>query len=293
MRYAFIVEHRQEFPVGLMCRVLSVSKSGFYSWQWRGAHLVPPKRQRLQEAVKKLFEKKQKRYGSPRIWRHLMKQGTRVGKSSVEQAMRDLKLKARPKKRYKRTTDSDHTQPIAPNLLARNFVVADRNAVWVSDITYLPLYGGGFIYLCVVMDLASREIIGWHVDDNMRAQLICKALMNAVASQGSISPGIIFHSDQGSQYASDEFLMLLKLYKMQPSMSRRGQCWDNAPMESFFKSLKEEYEEALQFEDLEDGRSGLFDYIEIFYNRDRMHSGIGYQVPSCYMVPASSEETRV
>ncbi len=271
--------------MGLMCRLLEVSTSGFYDWLARGGYEVSPQKIRLREEVRKVFEDKKKRYGSPRIFRELRNLGFQVGKSSVETTMKELGLRARPKKRYRSTTDSDHGRPVAPNLLERAFDETEVDAVWLSDITYLPLHGGGFLYLCVVMDLASREILGWHVDDNMEAALVIKALKNAVGNRGCAPRGSIFHSDRGSQYASNDFQDLLSMYGMRQSMSRRGQCWDNAPMESFFGSLKDECDDAIDFFDLEDARSGLFDYIEIFYNRDRMHSGIGYQIPACYIKP--------
>ena len=264
--------------------MLGVSSSGFYSWVGRGGHEVAPQRAKLKELVREIFFEKKRRYGSPRIWRELKKRGISVGKKMVEDLMQEMNLRARPKRRYRSTTDSEHGKPVAPNLLERRFDVKEVDAVWLSDITYLPLTGGGFIYLCVVMDLASREIVGWHVDDNMEAQLVCQAFINAVLSREQAPRGAIFHSDQGSQYASEQFRKLLDMYGMRQSMSRRAQCWDNAPMESFFSTLKEEYDEHpfLWFSDLDDARTGLFDYIELFYNRERMHSGIGYQVPACY-----------
>jgi transposase InsO family protein len=274
-----------------MSRLLGVSTSGFYDWMARGGYEVSPSKLRLQEQVRSLFIKRKRRYGSPRIWRELKGMGISVGKGSVEAALKELGLRARVKKRYRTTTDSDHDRPVAQNLLKRDFSTRKKHEVWLSDITYLPLYGGGFLYLCVVMDLATREILGWHVDDNMETALVTNALKNAIGAHGSLPIGTIFHSDQGSQYASRELRTILAIYGMKQSMSRRGQCWDNAPMESFFSSLKKEYEEALEFTDLDDARSGLFDYIEIFYNRERMHSGIGYQVPACYMSEVSSSGT--
>ena len=245
---------------------------------------MTPRKLELMELIREVFFSKKRRYGSPRIWRELKQRGIKVGKQMIEDLMREMGLKARKKKRYRSTTDSNHSQPVAPNLLERNFDIKEVDTVWLSDITYLPLEDGGFVYLCVVMDLASREIVGWYADDNMEAQLVCQAFINAVLSRAQAPRGAIFHSDQGSQYASKKFRQLLDLYGMVQSMSRRGQCWDNAPMESFFSSLKDEYDEepTFWFTGLDDARSGLFDYIEIFYNRDRMHSGIGYQIPACY-----------
>ena len=268
-----------------MCRLLGVSSSGFYGWLDRGGHDIPPRKAELMDQIKEIFKQKKRRYGSPRIWRELKNRGIRVGKQLVEDLMRDMGLKARQRKRYRSTTDSNHKQPVVPNLLERKFNLEEVDSAWLSDITYLPLIDGGFVYLCVVMDLASREIVGWYVDANMEAHLVCQAFLNAVLSRDKAPRGAIFHSDQGSQYASDQFRQLLELYGLRQSMSRRGQCWDNAPMESFFGSLKEEYNEEpiFWFESLEEARSGLFEYIEIFYNRQRMHSGIGYQIPSCYV----------
>jgi len=265
-----------------MCRLLEVSKSGFYSWKRRGGYEVSPSKLRLREAVRQVFEGKKKRYGSPRIFRELKSEGYKVCKSSVEQAMKDLNLKARTKRRFRKTTDSKHDKAISPNILDRDFATKKVDFAWLSDITYLPNTKGGFFYLAVVMDLASREILGWHVDDHMEADLVCKALKNAVGNRGKRPTGTIFHSDRGSQYASEVFRKLLDRNGMIQSMSKKGDCWDNAPMESFFGRLKDEYEDIFWFCTLDEARSGLFGHIEIFYNRDRMHSGIGFQVPACY-----------
>lgn len=276
-----------------MCRLLEVSRSGFYGWLRRHGEEISPHKAELMSQIQEVFAKFRKRYGSPRVWRELKAMGIKVSRSTVEKLMKEMGLRARARKRFRSTTDSQHNRPIAPNLLERNFNFTTIDAVWLSDITYLPLTGGGFVYLCVVMDLASREIIGWHADSNMESTLVCQAFINAVLSRESAPKQSIFHSDQGSQYASEEFRRLIKLYSFRQSMSRRGQCWDNAPMESFFGTLKDEYEEdlAMWFIDLEDARMGLFDYIELFYNRARMHSSIGYQVPACYTPPRGVGDT--
>jgi len=282
MRFVFIQTHIEEFPIELMCRVLSVSRSGFYSWLARGGTLVSDKRRQAAAVVKVIFDEKRRRYGSPRLFRELKARGFKFGKYMIESTMKELGLFARKKRRFVTTTDSGHGNPVAPNLVARDFDCKDEDTIWLSDITYLPMEGGGFIYLCVIMDLASREIVGWQIALSIDAELVCDALVMAVENRGKAPRGCIFHSDQGSQYASKQLRKLLKLYGMIQSMSRRGQCWDNAPMESFFSSLKQEYKEALEFCGLDDARSGLFEYIEVFYNRNRMHSSIGYQVPKCY-----------
>jgi transposase InsO family protein len=278
----------EEFPVWLMCRLIGVSRSGFYSWLARGAQIVSQKRRHAAAVVKLVFEEKRRRYGSPRLFRELKARGFQVGKHMVETTMKELGLVARKRRRFVTTTDSDHGRPIAQNLLARNFECKHRDTIWLSDITYLPMHGGGFIYLCVIMDLASREIVGWQIALSMHAELVCDALVMAVENRGRAPRGAIFHSDQGSQYASESFRKLLNLYGMRQSMSRRGQCWDNAPMESFFSNLKQEYEDALQFENLDDARTGLFEHIEVFYNRSRQHSSIGYITPACYEAESRS-----
>lgn len=238
----------------------------------------------MQAEVESVFYKNKKRYGSPRVWRELKTSGIAVAKSTVEKIMKELGLRAKKKKRYKSTTDSKHLLPRAPNLLNREFGVTERNRVWLSDITYLPMFNHGFSYLCVIMDLGSREIIGWSVAEHMETSMVCEAFINAVKSQYAMLEGIIFHSDQGSQYGSEEFRSKLSIYGMRQSMSRRGQCWDNAPMESFFDSLKTEWGDELTPEcrTLDDVRGALFEYIEVYYNRARMHSGIDFQIPAFY-----------
>jgi len=265
-----------------MCRLLGISVSAFYSWLNQGARDIAQTRENQTIRIKQIFAQMKRRYGSKRIFKQLKEEGVRICRSTVESIMRDNHLIAKGKKRFKTTTDSDHGNPAAPNLLDRRFDVAAVDSVWLSDITYLPLSHGGFIYLCVIMDLASRKIIGWYVEAHMEASLVNSTLISAVINRGHVAPGIIFHSDQGSQYGAKDFIDLLDLYDFQRSMSRRAQCWDNAPMESFFDSLKTEYPECLKFKGLDDARLGLFEYIEIFYNRERMHSAIDYQRPSSY-----------
>ncbi len=244
---------------------------------------MSPGKEELQKHVKRVFERYKRRYGSPRVWRTLRLEGYSISKQTVERMMRELGLRAKQKRQFKSTTDSNHVRPVAPNLLERQFGVTEINRVWLSDITYLRMIGGSFAYLCVVMDLASRKIVGWAVETHMESSLVVSALINAVKSTDFSPQTLIFHSDQGSQYASEAFTDMLKLYGITQSMSRRAQCWDNAPMESFFGSLKEEWNDDYPpFDDLEDVRAALFDYIEIFYNRDRLHSGIGYKAPACY-----------
>ncbi len=264
--------------------------SAFYAWLRQGARHRSKRREQQIERIKEIFWHKKRRYGSARIFKQMKEENLNICKSTVEAIMRENNLVAKGKKRFKKTTDSEHTNPVAPNHLDRCFDVDKIDTVWLSDITYLPLVGGGFLYLCVVMDLASRKIIGWYVDTHMETSLVCSALLSVIINRGHVVREIIFHSDQGSQYASKDFIDLLTLYGFKQSMSRRAQCWDNAPMESFFDTLKTEYPECLGFKNIEQGRLGLFKYIEIFYNRERIHSAIDYQRPASYE-PALGSET--
>lgn len=267
-----------------MCRLLSVSKSSFHAWLRKGGLVVSARQSELEASIKRVFLNSKKRYGSPRVWRILRSEGFAISKALVERLMRELGLQAKQKRRFKSTTDSNHNNPVAPNLLDRNFDVRVVNRVWLSDITYLRMARGGFAYLCVVMDLASKQIIGWAVEEHMETSLVLDALKNAIMSTDFAPNELMFHSDQGSQYASEAFTSLLKMYGIVQSMSRKGQCWDNAPMESFFGSLKMEWEDDYPpFEVLDDARAALFEYIEIFYNRIRLHSSIGYLAPICYV----------
>lgn len=262
--------------------MLEVSVSAFYFWLQQGARTIAKSREKQTIRIKEIFTQKKRRYGSKRIFRQLREEGVNICRSTVESIMRECSLVAKGKKRFKKTTHSGHGTPVAPNLLDRQFDVSKVDSIWLSDITYLPLLNGGFLYLCVIMDLASRKVIGWYVDTHMEVSIVYSALISAVINRGHVARGIIFHSDQGSQYGAKGFLELLSLYGFIQSMSRRAQCWDNAPMESFFDSLKTEYPECLKFKGLKSARLGLFEYIEIFYNRERMHSAIDYQRPSSY-----------
>lgn len=264
-----------------MCRVLKVSVSGFYAWRRRPQSARAQQDEKLCNRVEEIFDKHQKRYGSPRIHNELKKKNERVSRKRVARLMRDKGLVARRKRRTARTTDSHHNEPVAPNLLERTFNQSELNKVWVGDITYIPTRNG-FAYLATVIDLCSRRVIGWQVSDRIDNKLVCMALWRAVKSRrdSKQQPAELFHSDRGSQYASKSFRHMLGRLQMQQSMSRKGNCWDNAVAESFFKTFKEEspVEHELP-RDLHHASAMVYRYIEFYYNRQRAHSRLGYQCP--------------
>ena len=266
-----------------MCRVLKVSRSSYYDWLSYGGLAISDAKSMQMKAVKDCFYKHKRRYGSPRIYRDLKASGFAICKTTVEDIMKILGLRAKSKRKY-RSAPTNHCELAAPNILKRSFGETRRDRVWLSDITYLGLGNQGFVFLCALMDMASREIVGWHLDRFMDTGLVITALKNAVAYKNIRPRGTIFHSDQGRQYISSEFREQLSHYGFKQSMSRRGQCWDNAPMESFFASMKTEISDELKaVKTLAQMRTELFSYIETYYNRKRIHSGIGYQVPACYV----------
>lgn len=264
----------------ILCRVLGVSASAYYEWQGEQESSHARRDGELRGAVRELFTKFKGRYGAPRIERELRKEGICVSRKRIARLMREEGIRAKSARKYKATTDSNHRLPIAPNLLGRRFDVDGPNKVWVSDITYLWTRQG-WMYLAVIIDLFSRKVVGWSLQERMAAELVCNAL-DAAVRQRRPPPGLIFHSDRGSQYASKAFRRRLWRYRMRQSMSRKGNCWDNAVAESFFATLKKELIRDLPFETRSSARSQVFEYIEIFYNRQRAHSLIGYQTPDAF-----------
>ena len=278
MKYAFIKQYREDFLVSIMCEVLLASKSGFYSWVARDHKVKNDALERLMAAIKAIFKRSRATYGSPRVWRALLTMGISVAEEKVANLMRQMGLRAKSKKRFKvKTTDSKHNLPIAANLLQQNFNVARINTVWVGDITYIAT-GEGWLYLAAVLDLATRKIVGWAMFDSMERQLVMEALNMALGGQKP-SPGLIFHSDRGSQYASHDYRNLLGFHGLIASMSGKGNCYDNAVMESFFHTLKTEFVHHEDFQTKALAKSAIFEWIEVFYNRQRMHSSIGYKTP--------------
>ena len=278
MKYAWIDGHRGEFELAELCAALSVSTSGYRSWKRGGS----PKRKRLTDAqmlalIRAIDRQWKNAYGSPRMVRELRDRGFPAGKERVERLMRDNGIRARHKRRFKATTDSKHALPVAPNLLDRNFQPAAPNQVWSADLTYLWT-NEGWLYLAVVLDLFNREVVGWSIKPRMTSDIVMDALSMAWFRRQP-APGLMHHSDRGSQYASHVFQARLHEYGMVCSMSRKGNCWDNAPTESFFNSLKNERVHGTRYDTRDEAIADVFDYIEPFYNRRRKHSTLGYVSP--------------
>lgn len=282
MRYACIARHRGEFPVRLMCRVLDVTASGFYAWRKRS----PSERQLADEVlmarVRIAYAESDRRYGAPRIHRELRAQGIRVAKKRVARLMQNDGLAVRRRRRFVRTTDSTHADPIAPNLLQRQFAPEQFavNRAWVSDITYVPTREG-WLYLAVVLDLASRRCVGWAMRDTLEGELAVSALQMALRARQP-APGLIHHSDRGRHYAAAPYRALLAQHQALASMSRRGDCWDNAVAESFFATLELELIDRHTWATRAEARRAIFQFIETWYNARRRHSTLGYVSPSEY-----------
>lgn len=278
MRYDFIRQERKAYPITMLCRVMEVSRSGFYNFiKYMKSRMEPDPAQRsLEESIKTIFKESKETYGSRRIMKALEKKGCHISRYRVRKLMKKLNLKAKTPKRYKVTTDSNHSYKVAPNLVERQFSVDAPDKVWTTDITYLWTMEG-WSYLAVVMDLHSRLIVGWAIDRHMKADLALDALAMAYWRRKPDS-GLIHHSDQGIQYACDRYQRQLKGYGMIPSMSRKGDCWDNSPVERFFRSLKYEHLFSCKLFTREDARRETLEYIT-FYNAYRLHSFLGYKSP--------------
>jgi len=272
-------QHKELFAIAKMAKVLGVSRSGYYAWEKRGPSCHAVTDQQLAELIKALFGKHYKRYGSPRIWHELKSLGWRISRKRVERLMRELKLYARKPRKYVKTTDTNHDLQVADNILGRDFSAAFPGEKWVSDITYLRT-DIGWLYLTVVIDLWDRKVIGWSIAGDLTAKYVCMALAMAVLNRPPRA-GLIFHSDRGVQYCSEEFRQ--KLFLLCPtarqSMSRKGNCWDNACAESFFKTLKIELEDLKRRCSKKHIQTSVFEYIEVYYNRCRRHSALGYAIP--------------
>jgi putative transposase len=278
-KYQFVAAHASEYPVTMLCRVLGLARSGYYAWRVRSHSARQKRDQQLISQIRTIFTDSHRTYGSPRVHAQLQAQGIRCARKRVARLMRHAQLQARPRRRSVRTTDSRHSEPIAPNLLARTFQAEAPNRVWVCDITYLATREG-WLYLAVVLDLFGRRVVGWSMQPTLERSLVLAALEHALQRRRP-PPGLLHHSDRGSQYASGEYQALLAKTQMRGSMSRKGNCWDNAAMESFFATLKAELPVSV-FDSHAAARSAVFDYIERFYNRVRLHSTLGYRSPMAY-----------
>jgi len=283
VKYTCIEAHRGEFEVSLMCRVLEVSRSGFYAAQKRGVKECERADQRLRLEIRSIYQASRRRYGSPRVHEELKAQGILCGRKRVERLMREDGLQAKRRRRFRVTTNSAHAHPIALNLLNRRFTAAEvggLDQVWVGDITYVPTRQG-WLYLAVVLDLASRRVIGWAMKDTLEASLATDALTMAL-TQRQPGRGLLYHSDRGVQYAAGEYRALLAGRGITCSMSRKGDCWDNAVAESFFATLEWELIEESDWHTHREARRDIFEYLEIWYNRRRRHSTLGYKSPADY-----------
>lgn len=279
-KVAFIAAHASDHAIRLMCRVLGLSRSWYHAWQ----RTAPERDARtardeaLTVEIRSIFEDSKQRYGAPRIHAELQSRGHRISRKTVAKLMRENGLRPpRRKRRMPITTQSRHGYGVAPNLLDRHFAITAPDTVWLADISYIPT-DEGWLYLAAVKDLGTMEIVGWSMSERLKSTLCEDALTMAIRNRQP-PRGLIHHSDRGVQYACDDYRKILRLYGMKASMSRKGNCLDNAPMESFFGALKTELVHRTRFATRREARAALFEYIEIFYNRQRRHSTIGYRTP--------------
>ena len=278
MKFQFINDHKEHWPVRTLCRVLGVSPAGYYAWRSRPDSARAVANRELLEHVQRLYAQHRGRYGSPRLYVALRAEGRGVSRGRVERLMRQRGIRATASRRFRPvTTDSRHGLPVAPNLLEQRFVASAPNQVWLADITYVPT-GEGWLYLAAVLDLATRKVVGWAMRNHLRSELTEAALLMAIQRQRP-APGLTHHSDRGGQYASGEYRKLLTGAGMKASMSRTGNCYDNAPMESFFHTLKVELVHQWRWATRDEARRDLFAYMEGSYNRQRIHSALGYLTP--------------
>ena len=280
MTYHFIDQHKDQWPVRLLCETLEVSPAGYYAWRQRPASSHQQRRDVLIVEIRAIHAEVKERYGSPRIHAELADRGVPCCVNTVAKLMHDNDIRAKTVRKFRHTTDSNHPLPVADNVLDRQFDASGPNEKWVADITYIPTREG-WLYLAVVEDLYSRMVVGWSMGDTMTSRLVVDALEMAVQRRFP-GEGLLAHSDRGSQYASEHYQQLLDKHGIECSMSRRADCWDNAPMESFFASLKKELVHDARFATRAEARAAIFEYIETFYNPKRRHSSLGYVSPTEY-----------
>ena len=280
MKFQFIADHRETFRVGRMCALLHVSPSGFYAWLTRPESRRSIENRALEDRIRVLHAASHGISGSPKIHRDLTDEGIRCGKNRVARIMREAGIRSRTKKKFKATTNSRHNLPVAPNLLNQDFTVDAPDRTWVGDITYIHTQEG-WLYLAMLIDLFNRKVVGWSASSRLTRELAMDALQMALDHRRP-APGLMHHSDRGSQYASGDYQKLLAKHKMTCSMSRKGNCYDNAVAESFFRLLKTEWVNHHRYLSRSEATSSLFYYIEIFYNRKRRHSVLDYATPQEY-----------
>jgi len=278
--FRFIEGHQGQWPVRLLCAALGVSPAGYYAWRGRPASARQQRHDALLVEVRAIHAESQARYGSPRVHAELSARGQGCCVNTVAKLMREGGIRAKTARKFRCTTDSDHDLPVADNLLGRQFDPEAPNEAWVADITYIPTRQG-WLYLAAVEDLYSRRVVGWSMAERLESRLAVDALELAVRRRLP-GEGLLAHSDRGSQYASDHYQGLLARHGITCSMSRRADCWDNAPMESFFASLKKELVHGADFGTRAEARAAVVQYIEVFYNSRRRHSSLGYVAPAEY-----------
>jgi transposase InsO family protein len=284
VRFAFVKDNRSRYPVAVLCDVLSVSRSGFYAWARRPAESGRARRRaELVEQVRAAHAESRRTYGSPRVTKALKASGVKACENTVAKVMREQRIRSKVVRRFRvRTTDSAHAHPVADNLLDRNFAAAAPDAKWAADITYVPT-GEGWLYLAAVIDLCSRRVVGWAMADHLRATLCTEALEMALSRRNPPADRtLVHHSDRGVQYACGDYRALLEGHGIACSMSRKGDCYDNAAMESFFKTLKVELVYHERYATRAQAMASVFEYVECWYNRKRLHSSLGYMSPEQY-----------
>jgi putative transposase len=285
VKYGFVRENQQRWPVGVMCRVLLVSRSGYYGWRNRPASRRQQRHEELVAKIRIAHQENRELYGSPRVHHALLIDGESVSRNTVAKLMRKANIRAKQRRRFvPRTTDSTHQKPVARNLLDRDFTASAPDRKWAADITYVST-DQGWLYVAAVLDVYSRKIVGWSMADHMESELVIDALRMAL-HQRRPGEGLLHHSDRGVQYASDDYQHLLAIHDITVSMSGRGDCWDNAMMESFWATLKTELVHLQSYPTRAEAKQSIFEYIEVFYNRKRLHSSLGYVSPESFEAAA-------
>ena len=284
MKYWFMDQHSSTHGVQKMCRIIGASRSGYYRWKIQPQSRRQKENEKILMEIKESHKNSRRAYGSPRIVEDLKAKGMKCGKNRVARLMKIHGIVGKAKKKFKATTNSNHALPVAENLMNQNFTAEKPNTVWLSDITYVPTLEG-WLYLVVILDLFSRQVVGWAMSDRLTSGFVVKALYQAIGRRHPGS-GCIFHSDRGIQYASTDCRDVLMAYGFIQSMSRKGNCYDNAVAESFFHTLKTEHVYDYRYETRAEARQSIFEYIEMFYNRQRRHSALGYRSPISFELEA-------